>query len=239
MPKRKKQQPYKASVTFGAQNPPPDDPGDFDRFGILLKESQKFCKRVGLQKDLIPNIIKTDSDWAFILKVDALMESAAKHIVRHGLQIKLLKQTFRNGALDDFVDSLSMNGRTSLLKLLEASAMPEDELRFVEVTRLVRNAYAHDIEFADLTLPQLINSRKDKSRLIKHLSGIKTYDEAKLMASYEKDQIFLRFCIIDSVMRFLFYAYHLTSKTKKAVRRRSATKTGKSPRSSPVKGPKS
>ena len=79
--------------------------------GSFFKESQKFCKRVSLQKDLIPKIIKTDSDWAFILKVDALLESAAKHILRHGLQIQLLKKTFRNGALDDFIDSLSMNGR--------------------------------------------------------------------------------------------------------------------------------
>ena len=131
-----------------------------------------------------------------------------------------MKQTFRNGALDDFIDSLSMNGRTSLLKLLEASALPEEELRFVEVTRLVRNAYAHNIEYADHSLTQLINSRGDKSRLIKYLSGIKTYDEAKLMSSYEKDPMFLRFCIIDSAMRFLFYAYHLTSRPKKKAKRR-------------------
>jgi hypothetical protein len=220
MPKQKKQQPYKAAVVFRKEPPPLDDPGDYDRFAILLKESQKFCKRVGLQKDLIPKIVKTDSDWAFILKVDALLESAAKHVVRHSLRIQLLKQTFRNGALDDFIDSLSMNGRTSLLKLLEASALPEEELRFVEVTRLVRNAYAHNIEYADLSLTQLINSRGDKSRLIKYLSGIKTYDEAKLMSSYEKDPIFLRFCIIDSVMRFLFYAYHLTLRPKKKAKHR-------------------
>ena len=224
MPKQKKQQHYKASVVFRRAPLPPDDPGDYDRFEILLKESQKFCKRVGLQKDLISKIIKSDSDWAFILKVDALLESAAKVSTAHGLQIQLLKQTFRSGALDDFIDSLSMNGRTSLLKLLEASALPEEELRFVEVTRLVRNAYAHNIEYADLSLTQLINSRGDKSRLIKYLSGIKTYDEAKLMGSYERDPIFLRYCIIDSVMRFLFYAYHLTSKPKKTIYRRSASK---------------
>ena len=221
MPKPKAK-PYEASVVFGGKIPLPDDPGDYDRFGILLNESQKFCKKVGLQKDLIPKIIKTDSDWAFILKVDALLESAAKHIVCHGLQIHLLKQTFRVGALDDFIDSLSMNGRTSLLKLLEAAALPEEELRFVEVTRMVRNAYAHNIEYADFSLTQLINSRGDKSRLIKYLSGIKTYDEAALMASYETDPIFLRYCIIDSVMRFLFYAYHLTSKPKVISRRNTS-----------------
>ena len=72
----------------------------------------------------------------------------------------------------------------------------------------------------DLSITQLIHPRGDKSRLIKYLSGIKTYDESKLMRSYEKDPIFLRFCIIDSVMRFLFYAYHLTSRPKKKATRR-------------------
>jgi hypothetical protein len=49
-----------------------------DRFTIMLEESEKFCEGVGLHKDLIREIIKTDSDWAFILKIDALLESAAK-----------------------------------------------------------------------------------------------------------------------------------------------------------------
>jgi len=56
--------------------------------------------------------------------------------------------------------------------------------------------------------------RQDKSRLIKHLSAIRTYDEPELIADYEKDPSFLRFCIIDSTMRVLFYAYHLALKEK-------------------------
>jgi hypothetical protein len=225
MPGPKKQKPYKASVIFQTQPTPVDGPVEsHDRFGILLKESQKFCKRAGLKNDLIPRILKSDTDWSFVLKVDALLESAAKHIIQHGPQIQLLKRMLRAEALDDFVDSLSMNGRTSLLKLLDAAGLPSEELGFVEITRLIRNAYAHNIEYADLSLTELIKSRSDKSRLIKHLSGIRRYDEAKLMASYEKDPLFLRFCIIDSAMRFLFYAYHLTSKPKKASRRRRTSK---------------
>jgi hypothetical protein len=83
-----------------------------DRFTILLEESEKFCEGVGLHKDLIREIIKTDSDWAFILKIDALLESAAKYIVRTGLRIKLLNRVMQNETLDEFVDSLPLNGRT-------------------------------------------------------------------------------------------------------------------------------
>ncbi len=184
----------------------------FDRFSVLLEESQKFCEGMGLHKDLILEILKTDSDWAFILKVDALLETAAKQILRHGLRFKILNRVIRNEMLDDFVDSLPMNGRTSLLKLLDAACLPPEELAFVEVTRRVRNAYAHNIKYADVSLIELIKQRGDKSQLVKHLSAIKIYDEANLIASYEKDPRFLRFCIIDSTMRFLFYAYHMAVK---------------------------
>jgi hypothetical protein len=64
------------------------------RFDILVEESRKLCEAVGLHKDLILEIAKTDSDWAFILKIDALLETAS-------------------------------NGRTSILKLLEAAGCPQ------------------------------------------------------------------------------------------------------------------
>jgi hypothetical protein len=128
----------------------------FDVTGILLQESGKLCKRVGLHKDLVPQILNTDTDWAFILKVDALLETAAKHI---RLQVRLLTQVFKGEKLDDFIDSLSINGRTSVLSILEASGLPDEQLRFIEITRLVRNAYAHNIKYADTRLiDQLICS---------------------------------------------------------------------------------
>jgi hypothetical protein len=183
-----------------------------DRFRILYEESELFCEDVGLPKDLIITILKTDTDWAFILKVDALVDSAAKHILRHGLCIKLANKHLQNSILEDFVDALPMNGRTSLLKLLEAAGLPPEELGFIESTRLVRNAFAHNIEYAGLHIIDLIKMRQDRSRLIKYLSAIAAYDEAKLIADYEKDPAFLRFCMIDSTMRVLFYAYHLADK---------------------------
>jgi hypothetical protein len=183
-----------------------------ERFTILLEESEKFCEGVGLHKDLIREILKTDSDWAFILKIDALLESAAKQILRTGLRIKLLNRVIQNEALDGFVDALPMNGRTGLLKLLDAACLPPEELGFVETIRKVRNIYAHDIKFADVSLIQLVKQRNDKSQMIKYLSAIETYVEADLIAQYERDPGFLRYCVIDSTMRFLFYAYHMAVK---------------------------
>jgi hypothetical protein len=131
-----------------------------DRIGILLEESKKFCKAVGLHENLIGEIIKTDSDWAFILKVDALLEISSKEIIKHGLNIKLSNKVFVNDILDDFVESLPMNGRTSLLKLLKAARLPDEELGFIESIRLVRNVYAHNIKYLDVSLIELIKAAR-------------------------------------------------------------------------------
>ncbi|HTM11444.1 MAG TPA: hypothetical protein VL127_00940 [Bryobacteraceae bacterium] len=205
----------KAKSAVSKKTARPNAPQQLDgaeRFDILLEESENFCQGIGLHKDLIREILRTDSDWAFILKIDALLESAAKQILRTGLRIKLLNQVFQNETLDGFVDALPMNGRTGLLKLLDASCLPE-EIGFVETIRKVRNTYAHDIRFADVSLIELVKQRNDKSQLIKYLSAIETYVESDLIARYERDPGFLRFCVIDSTMRFLFYAYHLAVKS--------------------------
>jgi hypothetical protein len=74
-----------------------DEPTAFDRFGVLLEEAQKFCEGVGLHKDLIGQIFKTDSDWAFLLKIDALLEAASKEIIRHALRLKILNRVIQGG----------------------------------------------------------------------------------------------------------------------------------------------
>jgi hypothetical protein len=195
--------------------PPNSTDNDFDNFdgtGLLIEESQKFCKSLGLDQDLVLKIYKSDSDWVFLLRIDALLEAACKEVIRHGMRIKIMRETFQNELLDDFVDSLPMNGRTSLLKLLEASGFPDEERGFIEAVRRARNVYAHNIRFSDVSLIDLIKGRGDKSFFIKNLSAIKTYKEADLISQFEKDPKFLRFQVLDSAMRVLFYAYHMAVK---------------------------
>jgi hypothetical protein len=157
---------------------PPREIKPTDRFGILLEEARKFCEAVGLHKDLILEIAKAENDWAFILKIDALLETASKEIIRHGLKLKILNRVISNSGLDDFVDSLPINGKTSVLKLLEAAGCPSEEHDFIEAARRVRNAYAHNIKLVDFCLIDLIKQRNDKTHLLKSLSAIEHYDEA-------------------------------------------------------------
>lgn len=195
------------------------------RVEVLFGTVEKFCVEQSLSKDFIHAVLKSGSDWEFILKVDALLETAAKLILRNGLRIQLETRTFedksvqvdiprgvfQNETLEDFVDCLPMDGRTSLLKLLEAYGLPDYDLGFIRATRQVRNAFAHDMRNVDSKLIDIIKSRSDKAYLLKRLSAIEKYDEASLIAAYERDPLFLRYCILDSTMRFLLYAYHVGS----------------------------
>jgi len=193
------------------QKPTPDEEASI-RVDALFDEAAKFCAAFGLHKNLMHEIYDAENDWTFILKIDALLETATKELIKGGLKLKILNRFVGAEALGDFVDGLPMSGRTSLLHLLKASGCPDEESGFVEAVRRVRNAYAHNIKLADLALIELIKQRPDKSHIIKNISNIKTYDEADLIAYYEKDGRFLRFCILDATMRILFYAYHLALK---------------------------
>jgi hypothetical protein len=143
---------------------------------------------------------------------NALPETAIKEIIKGGLKLKLPNRFVGAEALVDFVEGLPVNGKTSLLHLLKDSGCPDEDSGFIEAVRRVRNAYAHNIKFADLPLIELIKRRLDKSNILKSIGNIRTYEEAALIASFEKDGTFLRFCILDATMRILFYAYHLALK---------------------------
>lgn len=80
-----------------SKRPQEIDPAD--RFEILPEETKAFCRAVGLHENLMIEIAKADNDWAFILKIEALIETGAKEIVRHGLKIKLLNRVISNDAL--------------------------------------------------------------------------------------------------------------------------------------------
>lgn len=193
------------------KKPFPDEDASV-RVQVLFEEAEKFCSAVGLHKEMMNEIYDAENDWTFILKIDALLETATKELIKNGLKLKILGRYVGANELADFVDGLPMNGKTSLLQLLKASGCPAEDAAFVEAVRRVRNAYAHNIKVADLSLIELIKRRPDKTQIIRNISNIKTFDEADLIASYEKDGKFLRFCILDASMRILFYAYHIALK---------------------------
>jgi hypothetical protein len=170
----------------------------------VVESSKKFCETVGLQKNLITQIIETDNDWALILKVDALLEVAAKEILRKHLHVTLANGIENNKVREEFIDALPLNGRTSVLRLLEAAGCPEVHLRFIEAARKVRNAYAHNVRNLNVSLIELIK-RLDR-KLLERLSLLQEPAD-EMFARREKNAKLLRVEIVLLSLRFLCFAY--------------------------------
>jgi hypothetical protein len=177
-----------------------------EQLSNLLNGSKKFCRAVGLQEDLITQIIDSDTDWALILKVDALLETAAKEILRKHLNITLAGGIADNGAMEEFIDGLPMQGKTSVLKLLRVAGCTKADLNFIEAVRKVRNAFAHDIRNLNISLIELIKKKKQDINLLGHLSLLKAATD-KMIATREKEPNLLKLEIILSTLRFLNFAY--------------------------------
>jgi hypothetical protein len=122
----------------------------------------------------IYDIFKSSTDWEFILKIDALLEATARKVVKVALSAN---DKMNPDDMEAFVDTLPMRGRTSFLKLLEATGCGEEESLLIDSVRILRNGFAHDITQMTLPLIEVIKKRKDKSALIKGLSYIQTYEE--------------------------------------------------------------
>jgi hypothetical protein len=161
-----------------------------------------------VSSEQIFEIFKAPTDWEFILKIDALLEAAVKRVVKQAL----VGASMDSDQIDEFVDSLPMRGRTSLLRLLRASGCEAQELNLIEAVRIVRNGFAHDITQMELPLIEVLKRRKDKSSLLKNLCWIKNYDEAELIEMYVKDGSMFRFGILTGTFIFMIVAYHAVIK---------------------------
>jgi hypothetical protein len=181
-----------------------------NRFELLLEASKNFTQTMGLHDGLIIEIFRAKTDWEFIIKIDAMLEAAAKAVVKNRLN-SVPTQDGEILSFDGFVDGMPTNGRTSLLAFLRVDGCPNDISSFIESVRRLRNGFAHDIRLADARLIEIIKARPDKSQLIKSLCQIKKYDEPELITLYEKDPGFLRFAVVDATLRFLIIAYNITN----------------------------
>ncbi|MER8552744.1 hypothetical protein NKH37_11280 [Mesorhizobium sp. M1217] len=193
---------------------------DSNRFDYLLNEANKFCSFVGLSDRLIIDIFKAPSDWEFILKVDALLEAAAKHAVKASMRLKIGPDFI---PVDDFVDTLPINGRTSLVSLLRVSGMGDEFCDAIQSVRMLRNAFAHDIRQIDESLVSVLLKRNDALSLLRKLMPIEKYDNDEVLEHIKKDGSYFRFCILDFVLRILLLVYHVTLVPKQPADESTAT----------------
>jgi len=176
-----------------------------------MEESKHLASLINVPPKTIYDIFKSSSDWEFILKIDALLEAAARKVVKVAFAAN---DKMDLGDMEEFVDTLPMRGRTSLLKLLDATGCGKEESHLIECVRILRNGFAHDITLMTLPLIEVIKARKDKSNLVKGLSYIQNYEEDELIKMYEKDGSFLRFGILSGTLTFMILAYHAVVKDR-------------------------
>lgn len=180
-----------------------------DRIQSLLRNAAECCEALGVSDDVISSIYNSGSDWTFILKIDALIETSIKEVIKRSLKLEVNGSFVGDIELEKFVSNLPINGRTSLSKLLRATNCDRDICDFIEATRNVRNAFAHDIKNVDATLLAVIQNRQDWHSLLRCLSPIQNYNEAEWVKMIQDDNRILRFAIFDYTLVFLTLAYHI------------------------------
>ena len=188
-----------------------------DAFETLLAEERQFCADLGLPGDLLIGLARSETDWSFILKIDALLETAARAILRRGLMRRIANgiahgDPLWNDGLWAYVDTLPTSGPGSILALLDAAQCPQAEQDFLGCVDKVKKAYAGDIGLLGLSLADLIRRRPDRARILKTFGAIEAGDDAALIRACEDDGAFLRYCILERTMRFLFFAYRVALK---------------------------
>lgn len=177
---------------------------DGDHFIALLQASKSYGKKLGVSKDLFIDLFRETSDWAFIIQIDALNETASRETLSRLLAV-IGVEADGNDTPADFVQSLNYQGRTSIIRLLKLAGVTKEMTEFVEFVRMVRNSYAHDIRSLNKPLLEIILARSEKSKILRRFSLVEqdAYDEAELMRVVEDDGGLLRFLILQQCMTFL------------------------------------
>ena len=118
--------------------------------------AERLFELLGLPVDTLSTIYQSESDWEFIITTDALLEICVKEVVKNCLTLQRFEGTdIGEEALDDFVDTLPINGRTSLISLLRASGCRKDHVEIIEIVRRLRNGFAHNIRLIDSSMLEL------------------------------------------------------------------------------------
>lgn len=192
--------------------PEESDPGK--RFDYLVLQGNKFCRAVGLQDNTALRIFNEDSDWAFLIKIDALIETACRETVKGLLRLEIDGVAGTNDSLKRFAESLNVRGRPSLIDLLEAAGCPDDNISFISSIRQLRNEYSHNIRNVEKKLETLINNHDQRKSLLKNLTQLTLdgYKESDLTKAMQADPVFMRFAILDGTLSFLALAYHVALK---------------------------
>jgi hypothetical protein len=172
-------------------------------FNALIEQADKYCGPIGVDRDLMISLFNERSDWAFIIQIDALNETACRDIISKKLFLDGVEPASEE-EISSFVAALSYQGRASIIRLLSMAGVPREHIDFVESIRTIRNTFAHDIRSVSRQLMDVIGERKNKTQILKILSYIEKFEEDELTELFTADPGLLRFVILQQCLSFLY-----------------------------------
>lgn len=125
-----------------------------------------ISKILGLNQQVILDLIDEPSDWSFVIKIAVIVEAALTQAIASRLDTT---------ELQNHLNRLSVGGRTGKIQLSSDLGMlgPKAVARLKSIASL-RNVFAHDVSVIGLSLGAYVESlsKQEKLRLLSELLGI-------------------------------------------------------------------
>ncbi len=123
----------------------------------IAENVSSLFNKLGVAAKPIRALQQDDSDWAFIIKLNSLLEASLNH---------LLVKHFKDDRLEDAISMMEMGderkGKVAFLKALKI--LPPSSLAFIRKLGAIRNRLAHKITGLDFDLSAHILAMKPDDR---------------------------------------------------------------------------
>lgn len=118
--------------------------------GSIFEDVGKFEQKLGLPKDFYKRLLRED-DWSFVIKLNALFEGAATHVLSTRLHAPKLVDAFAH------LDMLNSKvGKVVLLRKLDA--ITSDQATLMRQLGELRNELAHNVRNAMFSFTEYVAS---------------------------------------------------------------------------------
>lgn len=172
----------------------------------LTRLADEYLKPIGMGEDLVIDLYLEKSDWAFVVQLDATIETISRAVLGGALTFYSADASVSpSGSLSDFTKKLGYSGRTSVLSLLEAMAFPKDQVNFANCVRHLRNRFAHNIQNREFGIYEMWERGGGKAKDLYLLAyASEEFDFATLKTSFQENGHLFRMTMLQAAMVFMF-----------------------------------
>jgi len=136
----------------------------------MFQDAQEAAKKLNLPPHFLFEILK-DSDWSFVIKLNALFESALEEVIFQNCFASKYARQRDEDALRKFCSHLNLNGRTGKLELASIFGLVSSETKaYLVALSSLRNKFAHGVSGASLTIQSVAEEEGDKLAFYKRFA---------------------------------------------------------------------